>query len=67
MIILRCDICEEDIKGRQMASSFNYFEQPQMFIQGSPETEQQIKQVEQMFCEKCTDKIKKHRDELATK
>ncbi|HEC64019.1 MAG TPA: hypothetical protein ENI23_01855 [bacterium] len=64
-IKLFCDICKEEIEGQQMASNFKYFEKAEMFTMGgATQEEPQIKQVEQMFCEKCTDEIKKKRDEM---
>ena len=64
MIKLYCDACKEEIVGQQMASNFKYFEKAEIFTMGETPQEPQIKQVEQMFCEKCTDEIKKKRDEL---
>ena len=62
-IKLFCDVCKEEIVGQQMASNFKYFEKIHVFENQA--TQPEINQIEQVFCEKCTDALKKHRDELA--
>ena len=62
MIKIFCDVCKEEIKKDELGSSFNYIEKTQMLVQGQTQTD--IQRFEQVFCEKCTDEIKKKRDEM---
>ncbi|HEC65375.1 hypothetical protein LCGC14_1222660 [marine sediment metagenome] len=62
MIIIKCDICKEEIKLDELSSTFKYVEKTQLFVEAR--TEAQIQEFNQVFCEKCTDEIKKKRDEM---
>ena len=62
MIRIYCDICNSEIKKDELGSGFNYIEKAQILVEG--QIQSNIQRFEQVFCEKCTDEIKKKRDEM---
>ena len=53
-IKMYCDRCQKEMKESEMVSAFNYMEKT-MTIEGKSE----VLQKKQIFCEECTNKIKK--------